>query len=80
MVNTCKPTHNIFQFHDKYVLVSYHFPFVEKWFGNTLLILGNARDPLLVTRKGINTPVGGAGISTLTDKSVATLKITYILN
>ena len=53
---------------------------VEKWFGNTLRILRDASDPQLVTLKDTNTPVGGAGISTSTDKLVQTLKIAYLLS
>ena len=49
-------------------------PIVGKWFGNTLQILEDANDPQLVTCKDTNTPVGGAGISTPTDKSVLLLK------
>lgn len=51
---------------------------VGKWFGNTLQVLGDARDPQLVTWKGMNTPVEGAEINTPTDKSAYTLLVAYI--
>ena len=48
--------------------------------GNTLLIQWGTGDPQLVTYKKINTPVGGAGISTPTIKSVYALLVTCILS
>ena len=49
-------------------------------FENTLWIQWDTRDPQLVTLKRMNTPVGGAEISTPTDKSMYTLLIASILS